>query len=213
MINIRKTNKAFTLAEVLITLVIIGVIAAMTVPTLLTNTQGHEFRTAFKKAISTSNQALTVNKALDGLTAQDFTTADEVVDNIFKTKMNVIEGSSSFTNSCCSGGSVFTTQDGMIFCVTNWNSANSDVPDSDCNQFNTTPCALDKTKPNLWIDVNGAKKPNTITTSEKRPKDIYQALIYAQRIVPYDIPSQEVMYLDHYSNKEFASQETPSEES
>ena len=47
----------FTLAEVLITLVIIGVIAAMTVPTLMNNTQGQEHKTAFKKAISSINQA------------------------------------------------------------------------------------------------------------------------------------------------------------
>ena len=47
----------FTLAEVLITLVIIGVIAAMTVPTLMNNTNAQEFRSALKKAISVANQA------------------------------------------------------------------------------------------------------------------------------------------------------------
>ena len=59
----------FTLAEVLITLVIIGVIAAMTVPTLMNNTQGQENKTAFKKAISSMNQALTMEYALEGNTA------------------------------------------------------------------------------------------------------------------------------------------------
>ena len=38
----------FTLAEVLITLVIIGVIAAMTVPTLMNNTQGQENKKLFQ---------------------------------------------------------------------------------------------------------------------------------------------------------------------
>ncbi len=52
----RKTN-AFTLAEVLITLGIIGVVAAMTIPNLIANTNGAKYRSGFKKAISTLNQA------------------------------------------------------------------------------------------------------------------------------------------------------------
>ncbi|MBQ8459829.1 type II secretion system protein [bacterium] len=48
---------AFTLAEVLITLGIIGVVAAMTIPTLIANTQGQRVRSQFKKTLSTLNQA------------------------------------------------------------------------------------------------------------------------------------------------------------
>ncbi len=40
--NIRN-NKGFTLAEVLITLVIIGVIAAVTIPVVMQNTQKQEY--------------------------------------------------------------------------------------------------------------------------------------------------------------------------
>ncbi len=47
----------FTLAEVLITLGIIGVVAAMTIPTLIANTNGAKFRSQFKKTLSTLNQA------------------------------------------------------------------------------------------------------------------------------------------------------------
>jgi prepilin-type N-terminal cleavage/methylation domain-containing protein len=47
----------FTLAEVLITLGIIGVVAAMTIPTLIANTNGAKFRSQFKKSLSTLNQA------------------------------------------------------------------------------------------------------------------------------------------------------------
>ena len=47
----------FTLAEVLITLGIIGVVAAMTIPTLISNTNGAKFRSQFKKTLSTLNQA------------------------------------------------------------------------------------------------------------------------------------------------------------
>jgi type II secretory pathway pseudopilin PulG len=48
---------AFTLAEVLITLGIIGVVAAMTIPTLIANTNGAKFKSQFKKTLSTLNQA------------------------------------------------------------------------------------------------------------------------------------------------------------
>lgn len=48
---------AFTLAEVLITLGIIGVVAAMTIPTLISNTNGIKYRAQFKKTLSTLNQA------------------------------------------------------------------------------------------------------------------------------------------------------------
>ena len=47
----------FTLAEVLITLGIIGVVAAMTIPNLIANTNSAKFRSQFKKTLSTLNQA------------------------------------------------------------------------------------------------------------------------------------------------------------
>ena len=50
-------KNGFTLAEVLITLGIIGVVAAMTIPTLIANTNSAKFRSQFKKTISTLNQA------------------------------------------------------------------------------------------------------------------------------------------------------------
>ena len=53
----------FTLAEVLITLGIIGVVAAMTIPTLISNTNGAKFRSQFKKTLSTLNQAGLMSQA------------------------------------------------------------------------------------------------------------------------------------------------------
>ncbi len=58
-------SNAFTLAEVLITLAIIGVVAAMTMPTLINNTNGAQFKTAYKKALSVLSQAVVMNIALD----------------------------------------------------------------------------------------------------------------------------------------------------
>lgn len=49
--------RAFTLAEVLITLGIIGVVSALTLPTLIANTNSQRFRSTFKKSLSTLDQA------------------------------------------------------------------------------------------------------------------------------------------------------------
>lgn len=54
---------AFTLAEVLITLGIIGVVAAMTIPTLIANTNSAKFTSQFAKSLSTLNQAGLMSKA------------------------------------------------------------------------------------------------------------------------------------------------------
>lgn len=59
----KNKRQAFTLAEVLITLGIIGVVAAMTIPTLITNTKGAQYRAQFKKSLSTLNQAARMSQA------------------------------------------------------------------------------------------------------------------------------------------------------
>lgn len=50
--KLSKMKLAFTLAEVLITLGIIGVVATITIPTLITNIQDKQFRVKFKESIS-----------------------------------------------------------------------------------------------------------------------------------------------------------------
>ncbi len=50
-------KKAFTLAEIMITIGIIGVVAAITIPLLMQNSNSKKFTTQFKKSLSTLNQA------------------------------------------------------------------------------------------------------------------------------------------------------------
>ena len=61
--NMRTKKFGFTLAEVLITLGIIGVVAAMTIPTLISNTNSAKFRSQYKKTLSTLNQAALMGTA------------------------------------------------------------------------------------------------------------------------------------------------------
>ena len=53
-----KLKKAFTLAEVLITLVVIGVIAALTIPNIIYETKKHEYSARLKKFYSTMRQVV-----------------------------------------------------------------------------------------------------------------------------------------------------------
>ena len=56
-VNLMK-NKGFTMAEVLITLGIIGVVAAMTLPTLINNNRNKALETGLKRSYSVLSQAL-----------------------------------------------------------------------------------------------------------------------------------------------------------
>ena len=55
--KIFKINKGFTLAEVLITLVIVGVVAALTIPNIIYETKKHEYSARLKKFYSAMKQA------------------------------------------------------------------------------------------------------------------------------------------------------------
>ena len=67
-VDLPPTNakKGFTLAEVLITLGIIGIVAAMTLPVLMTNIRKHQTETALAKAVSTLTQALKLSEQENG---------------------------------------------------------------------------------------------------------------------------------------------------
>ena len=66
-----KRLRGFILAEVLITLAIIGVVAAISIPSVISNSQQQEFKTGLRKAVSVLNSAITMNMALDGESPYD----------------------------------------------------------------------------------------------------------------------------------------------
>ena len=66
---------AFTLAEVLITLGIIGVVTAMTIPTLMANVKAHQYSAKFKKTVSTLSNAAKMSQTQYGF---DFSGINEV---------------------------------------------------------------------------------------------------------------------------------------
>lgn len=96
-----EKKQGFTLAEVLITLVIIGIIASMTLPSLLGGTNKQELKTGLQKAMSTLSQAVTLHYALTG---EDFSSITSY-ENFAKTRLNAKD----------INGNIVTTADGMMY--------------------------------------------------------------------------------------------------
>ena len=105
-----KKSLGFTLAEVLITLAIIGVVAAMTIPSVIVNTNQAEFRTGFRKAISVLNSSLTMNIALEGESPYDNTD----LFSYLQQHMSVMESTTALKYSKNKNKAFYTT-DGMRF--------------------------------------------------------------------------------------------------
>ena len=75
-----RKYKAFTLAEVLITLTIVGIIAALTIPTLITNIEKHQYTSKLKKASATlGNAGIQLAAYYDGRIPKELGPNDTVI--------------------------------------------------------------------------------------------------------------------------------------
>ena len=114
----KRFKRGFTLAEVLITLAIIGVVAAIAIPSVISNSQQQEFKTGLRKAVSVLNSAITMNMAIDGESPYD--NAD--IYNYLQRHMSILSSTKFLPwrnniNGKNSGNlnSAFYTTDGMRF--------------------------------------------------------------------------------------------------
>lgn len=97
-------KEAFTLSEVLLVLSAIGVVAALTIPTLTTNLQDQRYKTAYKKAFSDASQAW--NMALNNnlpvpQVAWHDTASSSTNFNAFMSSFEIIKECNSNNNSSC----------------------------------------------------------------------------------------------------------------
>ena len=84
-------SSAFTLAEVLITLGIIGIVAALTIPTLIQTYTNNVVETRLKKVYSVMNQAILRSEEDNGpKESWDFTEAD-FIEKYFSPYLNKVE--------------------------------------------------------------------------------------------------------------------------
>lgn len=160
--NIRKKLFAFTLAEVLITLGIIGIVSAITMSTLIKNYQKTVWTNQLKKTYSTLNQALLKYLADEGVTTfnnSDVRKFDILKKYLVTTDIKKLENYKyTFLNDNTEqldfiGKNVMFLADGSIL-----------LSVSDINRY--------------LFDINGLKGPN------KYGRDIFIFMLYSDRLYP-----------------------------
>ena len=156
--HLEKCKKAFTLAETLLTITIIGVIAALTIPSMKSHSEMNAIIAQTQKAYLTAQSATKAIEAEHGdLELWPWATT-ATINNYFKSVMNVVPDNAwqSHTTKGLSGNAWstiypplwFQTTDGMNWYVYNW--ANGDELDGI------------KIYGVIHVDVNGATGPNVI---------------------------------------------------
>lgn len=134
---------AFTLAEVLIVLGIIGIVAEMTIPTLMQNVQDQTWKAEWKKTYSTISQAtLQIKTDNSGDLVGLFTDASTVL-TLYSGKLRVLKND----------GATLTLADGSTI--------RPSMVDTNCNTSWGTSAFGQYLCTEFYIDVNGDKKPNT----------------------------------------------------
>ena len=146
-----KKFRAFTLAEILVTLMIIGVIAGMTIPALRNDAMDRTIATNLKKAYSELNQATALvmtNNEANKLYRTGILDDQATFDKEFVYKyLNVIKECSSGSNNDCFGGSSLVSDKSYLL------SNGIALSFSGCIGRNDGGC-------NVFVDVNGPKSPN-----------------------------------------------------
>ena len=168
------TKSAFTLAEVLITLGIIGVVAAMTLPTLVNDKQNKELQTQFKKTYSELNQVARLFYNDNGISVSEYTVYSNGQNNLnkflneFPKYMKGVSVISDWTyNDYDEDNTQIDTMPYPIYAITGSREVKmicdvsgfrSDVSGR-LYAFNDAP-AEGKNGPVVCVDINGQKKPN-----------------------------------------------------
>ncbi len=206
-----KIFKGFTLAEVLITLGIIGVVAALTIPSLIRNIQDRHFKAVWKKTFASVANAYRLGMNDEDLLVphldfdygaynqgyQDVEVYYKIFTNL-KTLDYCVTGVN--LNENCSNSWIFTSRTGYknnCQCK----SINSDK-DYGCAYNNTLGFAVLPdgvhlfahaafwSHPDIMVDVNGPSGPNVVG------RDIFIILIRNDKVIAGGAPGYELKGCD-----------------
>ena len=180
---------AFTLAEVLITLGIIGIVAAMTMPTLINNYQKKAAITAAKKAYSTLSQAYTqlVNDNGEGLSVCSINNS-ECLGKLFAPYLKSLNGNGKlYTPSSEKAEGCWEDNDiGMVnethYCFS--------AVDGISYDFDMEYQEANKKQALIYVDINGLKRPN------KFGKDRFAFIVLNSTL----LPAKDFLGQDYYTS-------------
>lgn len=189
-------HRGFTLAEVLITLAIIGIVAALTIPGLIASVQDLQHKTAWKKAFSRISEVTLTVKEDNGGTLVGFAnnlgnpTADPEINfiTVYKSHLSAVKTCTWSTNRdmCWHPSSAWFDLAGAPQSSNSFMNIGLILTDGSFLRFymNNTTCAFDGCG-EMMVDVNGFKGPNTIG------KDIYGIHIRTAGAKPWGEPGDE----------------------
>lgn len=194
-----NNKRAFTIAEVLITLGIIGTVAALTIPNLIIETNEKELKTAFKSAYSNLSNATAQLKADNGGTLTNFFSSVPDMRDKYAYRLNISKScDNSATGGCWpntwqemrkTGALAAPTSPGLIL-------ANGtvlvfeDYFAASCNSSGTNVSAT-TSFPNvcsdIMVDINGSKKPNVVG------KDIFYFWVLSDSLIPWGTQADDAV--------------------
>lgn len=176
------TKKAFTLAEVLITLGIIGTVAALTIPTLINNKAKQETVTKLQKSYTTLSQAVKLSEQDNGSNANwDWGTAGNAssirnsFDTYWRPYLKVIKDCDN-TNNCGYGDGYFYIKDkSQHTSLVGPNNIAELLSDGTLLELYN-----DGTHKIIYVDINGSLAPNILS------RDVFSFVLDPQKgFVPY----------------------------
>lgn len=188
----------FTLAELLITFVVVGIIAVMTIPLLITRTNEQETVVTVKKAYSILSQAYEKiitdeSTIVPSELGNNETEATENFGKIFAKHLNVIQNCGTSANSKCFANETYKylngSEWGNLSSFTEYKLRLNDGMSLYFHVYNTynswgeSPM-LKNAYGFINIDTNGDKKPNTLG------KDVFTFYITKDLIVPAGTPEE-----------------------
>ena len=156
---------AFTLAEVLVTLGIIGIVAAMTMPSLIGNYQKQQTVTRLKKSYNILYQTLVRNEADDNdiiidASAPTIQTSIDYVETYLAPYMQIIKKCGTDTTGECEFNAKGLNGSTMSE-IENCNNTSTKIFLNDGVEI--MPCITTNANyMQFYIDINGNKKPNVV---------------------------------------------------
>ena len=198
---------AFTLAEVLITLGIIGVVAAMTLPSLVQNYKEKQTVVALKKFYSTMSQAFNSAKA-EGIEPEDWATektsdgygSDEFMSHI-KPYLKILKDCNHDKEGCFPdayysisgvyGGQTSTNSGDSKFVLNNGEIVSFFLNSKECKYKSDTAGNTEQLRNicgGLQVDINGHRGPNVAG------KDYFLFFITKYGIIPAGTPDDNTEY-------------------
>ena len=206
-------KRGFTLAETLITVVILATVIGLSISPLLKTQKRQEYIAGYHRAVHVLNQAfseysqataykkyqsnkvvlykkgdnpdiisdaeISAQTALDpGFIGEARLNSDEtIISNLIKPHISLIRTGLADVRTpmagCPDGASYFYTQDGMRYCIKYEEIGNSNNAYGEYYSYGQ-----------IWVDVNGDKGPNMVSTSINNIKDTFPIIILKNRFIP-----------------------------